>query len=538
MNTTRSLVPAILTAAITACGAPPEVPLYDDLGTFSRTVTSTAPEAQRYFDQGLRLTYAFNHAEAVRAFRYAAELDTTCAMCWWGMALALGPNINWPMDSAAEVRAVEAVRRASARAAGATPVEQALIAALAVRYGEPAGAGRASRDSAYAAAIRDVAALFPDDADAGVLASDAAMNLSPWNYWNPDGSPRQGTAELLTRLERVVAAFPDHPGACHFYIHAVEPVEPARALSCAERLAELMPGAGHLVHMPAHIYMRLGRFDKAVEHNVHGVEADEAYLREQRPGGVYPTLYYPHNWHFLSVAASMAGRSAEAIAAGRRTAAALTAATMREVPPVELYAPAALVMLARFARWQEILSEPAPPADLRYVTGMWHYVRGLAFAEGGMSDSARIEYDSLGAIAAAMPAGAVVGLNSTQVLLTIASRVLGSSLAAQAGHTDEAVRLLTQAVALQDGLTYDEPPAWYYPVRESLGAVLLRANRAAQAEAVFREDLRRNPGNGWSLFGLAQALRPQGKAAAADSANQAYRRAWARADTRLGGSSR
>jgi tetratricopeptide (TPR) repeat protein len=384
--------------------------------------------------------------------------------------------------------------------------------------------------------MQTLAARFPGDHDAAVLASDAAMNLSPWNYWNADGTPRPGTAELVARLEQVVAAAPDHPGACHFYIHALEPVEPAKALPCAERLASLMPGAGHLVHMPAHIYMRLGMFDQAVEHNVHGVEADEAYMRGQRPRGVYPTFYYPHNWHFLSVAASMAGRSAEAIRAGRRTAAAVPLATMRELPPIELYAPAALVMLARFGRWEQILAEPAPAPDLRYLSGMWRYARGLAYVETGRNDSARVELDSVRAIANAVPAGAIVGLNSSRTLLTIATEVLDASLAAREGRTDQAVRALTRAVRLQDGLTYDEPPPWYYPVRESLGAVLLRAGRAAEAEAVFREDLRKNPGSGWSLYGLARALRAQGNAAAADSADRAFRRAWARADVQLGAS--
>jgi tetratricopeptide (TPR) repeat protein len=361
------------------------------------------------------------------------------------------------------------------------------------------------------------------------------MNLSPWNYWNADGTPRPGTADVVATLERVLRSAPDHPGACHFYIHAVESVQPAKALPCAERLAELMPGAGHLVHMPAHIYMRLGMFDKAVEHNRHGVEADEAYLEGQRAGGVYPALYYPHNWHFMSVALSMAGRGAEAIAAGRRTVTAAPIPLMRELPTLELFAPAELVMLVRFGRWVEVLRQPAPPADFRYTTGMWRYARGLAFSEFGQADSARREADSLAAIAAALPQDAVVGLNSSKRLLTIASQVLAGDIAARRGRTDEAVLRLTDAVRLQDNLTYDEPPAWYYPVRESLGAVLLRAGRAAQAEAVFREDLRRNPGNGWSLYGLAQALRAQNKGAAADSADQAFRRAWARADFRPDG---
>jgi tetratricopeptide (TPR) repeat protein len=523
---------AFAVLGLAAC-ARTDVPLYGNLGSLHRNVTTRSAEAQRYFDQGLRLTYAFNHGEAIRSFTRATELDPSCAMCWWGIALAAGPNINWPMDPAGEAQALAAVGRARDAAAAASEVERALIEALAERYGAPPMAERAARDSAYARAMRGVAGRFPDDVDAAVLFADATMNLSPWFYWTPEGAPRPGTDDLLAALDRARAAAPDHPGACHFYIHAVETWYPERALPCAERLAELMPGAGHLVHMPAHIYFRLGRYDDAIEHNRHGAHADEAFFERRGPQGVYAALYYPHNYHFLSVAAAMAGRRAEALEAADRTLGATGWNRMRELPPLELFGPARVVTLARFGMWEAILRDSAPPADLHYTRGMWRHARGLAYAHTQRPDSAAAERAALAADSAALPADAVVGFNPPQRLLGIAALVLDGTIAARAGRTADAVRALQRAIGAQDSLIYDEPPPFYFPVRETLGEVLLAGRRPRDAEAVFREDLRRNPGNGRSLAGLREALRAQGRPAAADSADAQFRRAWARADVTI-----
>ncbi len=521
---------ALATVTLTAdCRTP--VPLYDDLGSFTHRISSRVPEAQRYFDQGLRLTYAFNHAEAVRAFDEAARRDDRCAICWWGVALAWGPNINIPMDSAGEAAAWAAIQEARRRAAHASEPERAYIEALAARHGVPAGADRARRDSTYATAMRSVRDRFAGDPDAAVLYADAMMNLRPWNYWQPDGSPYPGTEDILATLEGAVGSDSTHPGACHFYIHAVEKVQPERAVACAERLARLMPGAGHLVHMPAHIYFRVGRYGDAVAANEHASHADSVYLEGQRPGGgLYPLFYTPHNHHFRSAAAAMEGRFAAALDAARQTARLTPIDNVRAVPPAELYVPVPLYVLARFGRWDDILRETAPPAELRFTTGIWRYARGLAFAATGRADSARREAAALDSIVAATPAEAIIGLNSGRTLLEIASHALAGEIAARARLFGDAVRHLDAAIRLEDGLTYDEPPPWYFPVRHALGAVWLAADRPRDAEAVYREDLRRYPENGWSLIGLRNALRAQRQWAAADSADARFRQAWARAD--------
>ncbi len=523
-------------ALLAACGGS-DVPLYQDLGSFRRAVTTRSAEAQRWFDQGLRLAYAFNQAEAVRSFTRATVLDPSCAMCWWGIAYASGPNINIPMDSAGEVAAYAAAQRAWAVRDGATDVERGLVEAQVRRYGAEPMAARAARDSAYAAAMAALAERFPADDDVQVLAAEAAMLLRPWDYWRPDGSPYPGTTELVAKLETVVARDSTHPGACHFFIHAVEKFEPQRAVACAERLAALMPGAGHLVHMPAHIYFRVGRYADAVAANEHASHADSVYLEGRRDGGLYALFYTPHNHHFRAAAAMMEGRYAAALDAARASARLTPLANVQAVPPAELYVPVPLYVLARFGKWDEILREPPPAApELRFTKGIWHYARGLAFTATGRGDSARAEADSLHAIASAYPEDAIIGLNAGRALLGIADHALQGEMAARAGDTPGAVRHFDAAIALEDGLTYDEPPPWYYPVRQSLGAALLAARRAADAEAVYREDLRRYPENGWSLTGLREALRAQGKATAADSADAAFRRAWARADVTINAS--
>lgn len=514
------------------------VPLQQDLGQWHHAITTTSPWAQRYFDQGLRLTFAFNHAEAIAAYEQAMKFDPTCAMCEWGIALALGPNINMPMDAGAEKHAYDAIQKTLALADQASEPEQAYIRALAKRYGAEAGAEpgivRAARDSAYADAMREVAKQYPKDVDAAVLFAEALMDKQPWDYWTREGEPRGGTVEIVSTLESALAAAPDHPGACHFYIHAVEASpNPGRAVPCAEKLPGLMPGAGHLVHMPAHIYIRVGRYHDALERNVRAVEVDEHYIEGRHPSGVYPMMYYPHNIHFLWEAASIEGQRAVALKAAGKLAAHLPESAVRETPQLEAFFPITLFTWARFGLWGEILNAPAPPEDFHYATGIWHYARGLAFTEKGQFTRAQAELDLLRSIAAEMPKERMVGLNSASVLLRIAANVLAGELAAAKERVGEAIERFESAIADEERLTYEEPPAWYQPVRQFLGAVLFEAGMFAPAEAVYRRDLEKNPENGWSLYGLMQSLQAQKRTEEAAAVEQRFKQAWARADVTL-----
>lgn len=508
------------------------VPLMKDLGTLHHPITTSSTQAQRYFDQGLRLAYAFNHEEAHKSFQEAARLDPQCAMCYWGMALVLGPNINMPMDAAAEAPAHEAAQKAVSLADKASRAEQVYIRSLAVRYAGPGG-NRAALDKAYADAMREVARQFPDDPDAQALFAEAMMDLRPWDYWTKTGEPQPGTAELVATLEATIKKAPDHPGACHLYIHAVEAVKPQLAVPCAERLAKLMPGAGHLVHMPAHIYMRVGRYDDAVKSNVSAVSVDRHYIEGRKPEGLYPLMYYPHNVHFLWSAASMAGRSAEAIKAARQLATIVPDDAIKQVPPLEVFKPTALYALVRFGKWDEILKEPEPAKEFVYTRGVWHYARGLAFTAKGDLNKADHALGEVRMLSVEVPDTQMVGLNSASTLLQIAGHVLGGELAAHRGRIDDAVSQLRKGIELEDGLTYEEPPGWHAPVRQSLGAVLLAAGMAQDAEAVYLEDLARHADNGWSLFGLAQALQAQDRDKDAATIKKQFKRAWAKADVTL-----
>jgi tetratricopeptide (TPR) repeat protein len=515
------------------------VPLYDNLGSYGYPVTTATPLAQQYFDQGLRLYYAFNHAEAIRAFGEAARLDPQCAMCYWGIALAYGPNINMPMDSASGVAAHAAVQQALAVAASATPHERALIDALAQRYAALPGPDRAALDSLYARAMQRVADAFGDDPEANTLYAEALMDLSPWQYWNRDGSPRPYTPELLTRLEAVLAAHPDHPGANHFYIHAVEAVDPWRAVPMAERLAGLMPGAGHLVHMPGHIYVRVGRYMDAIRANEHAVHADETYIRDHNPAfGIYTAGYYPHNYDFLAFAASMIGRSRQALEAADRTAELVPAELLR-APGMTLlqnFVSRGVQMRVRFARWTEILEAPDVPADLPYARALQHYARGRAYAARGDVAAAESELARLRS-AARHPdlAEARLEFNGATDVLAIAVDVLAAHAAAARGDQRAAIASLRSAASREDDLLYGEPPEWSVPVRQELGTVLLAAGRAADAEAAFREDLERFPDNGWSLDGLARSLAAQGRRAEADAVRRRFEEAWRHADVAVPG---
>jgi len=510
-------------------------PLYDNLGTHHQKITTASAEAQAYFDQGLRLVYAFNYDEARRAFREAARRDGDCAMCYWGVALTYGSNYNSPTDAERERGAGEAIQTARANLGRATDREQAIIEALAVRHSPDAKGDRAALDRAYAAAMREVSRRFPDDLDAATLFADALMNLRPWHLWTEDGKPAPDTEEIVHTLERVLAAAPNHPGANHLYIHAVEASpDPGRATAAADRLGPLMPGAGHLVHMPSHIYLRVGRYADAVTANERAVAADRAYFKKSQSSPAYRMGYYPHNIDFIWLAASMEGRSADTIRAAREFRAAVPAEMVRTMPEMETGPAAPYFALARFGRWTEILQEKAPAAGQFYVMGAWHYSRGLAFAATGRAGQARAELTALRNLAARVPRDrTIAGFFKQADMLQLAGDTLAGEIAARGGDTTTAVRYFSEAIRAQDGHWFTEPPPWYFPVRQALGAALLEGGRPAEAEAVYRADLNRNPLNGWSLFGLAQSLHAQDRPAEASIVELRFQRAWAGADVTL-----
>jgi len=513
----------------------PTVPLFDNLGTHHYDITTSVPIAQRYFDQGLRLYYAFNHAEAIRAFEEATRQDPDCAMCYWGIALAYGPNINLPMDRAAGLAAYAALQKALEREAKASPNERSLIRALAARYAADPPHNRADLDAAYARQMGDVVRQYPDDLEAATLYAQSLMDLSPWNYWTAEGDPQPDTPTILAQLERVLARNPNHPGANHFYIHAVEAAEPERAVAAAERLAGLMPGAGHVVHMPGHIYIRVGRFLDAIAANEHAVHADETYIRDQSPAfGVYLAGYYPHNYDFLAFAASMIGRSRQAITAAEKIASLAPQEALREPGMTFLQHDLTrhLQMKVRFSRWDEILAAPAPPEDLPHARAMWNYARGRALAARGEIAPADEALEQLRATANdSAVAPQLVTFNTLGAVLAVAVEVLAGHIEAAKRNFPQAIRHLREAARLEDALTYGEPPEWSVPLRQELGRVLLRAGRAAEAEQAFREDLKRFPDNGWSLYGLEQALRARGRAAEADEVAARFSQLWSTADT-------
>jgi tetratricopeptide (TPR) repeat protein len=392
-------------------------------------------------------------------------------------------------------------------------------------------------DSAYANAMREVWSRFPADADVGALYAEALMDLNPWNFWTLDGKANPGTDEIVATLETVLRQAPGHPGANHYYIHAVEASPtPGRAIPSAQRLESLVPEAGHLVHMPGHIWNRIGRYAASETLNVRAARLDSVYIATHQPQGVYPMMYYPHNVHFIWSAACMAGRAGTALAAARRLTPLVPLAMLRQMPMLEFVSPTVYYTLVRFGRWADLLAEPAPPADLRFTRAMWHWARGLAFAATSKWPQARVALDSVRAIAAALPPEATVSLNSAPALLRLAGHTLAGETAARRGRIDEAVRHFRAAIAEESALRYDEPPAWFLPVRQQLGATLLAAGRIAGAETAYREDLEAYPENGWSLFGLAKCLRARQAYAEAVTVEERFRAAWSRADVTLVGS--
>ncbi|MCC6555313.1 MAG: hypothetical protein IT372_20320 [Polyangiaceae bacterium] len=510
--------------------------IFPDLGTLHYPVSTRSREAQAYFDQGLRLAYGFNHDEAARSFAMAARLDPGCAMCYWGVALTLGPNYNVPMLPERTRTMWEALQRAQAFAPRATPSERALIAALAKRYRGPepiAPEAQAPYDRAYANAMRDVARRFPGDADIQVLFAEALMDTNPWKLWSADGKPAPGTLEIAATLEGVLRRAPDHPGANHYYIHAMEASpDPGRALPSAQRLASLMPGAGHIVHMPAHIYQRVGRYADASEHNRRAAEVDLRYLSRTTPPGYYG-MYVGHNYGFLAYSASMEGRAAESIAAAREAARALPAAVVCAMPGFDFFAAEPLLVLVRFGRWRALLDEPRPPAKYQVQTGLWLHAHGMALASLGRTQEARADLDELRRLRAAAPADLMADLNPATQILDVAAKVLEARIAEREGRTADAIARYREAVAMEDRLSYAEPADWFYPTRHFLGAALLDAGKAAEAEAVYRDDLKKNPNNGWALLGLWRALEAQGRQPEAALAEAAFRAAWARSDLPL-----
>lgn len=508
--------------------APGSVPLMAKLGNWRRRIDTRLPLAQRYFDQGLRLYYAFNHKEALRAFREAQRLDPRCVMCVWGEAAALGPNINAPMDAAAERQAVAATQRAVAmvRRAPVDDEERMWVNAMAARYLGDATAGRAARDSAYAQAMGRIADATPNDPDAQAMAAEAVMNLAPWNYWTRDGRARPGTPRILRWLERGLLSAPDHPGLCHFYIHALEAAQPERAIACAERLAATMPGAGHIVHMPAHIYIRVGRWADAIEANRRAVHADDGYFDgpHTSDAAFYTAAYRSHNHHFLVLAGSMAGASQVAIAASNEAVAFVDHDAARAVPALQPMLAVPVQTLVTFGRWDEVLRTPLPPTDLRIATALTWYARGVAFAATNRSAEARATVDSVRGVARALDAGEV------RTVLEIAALAVEGEMALRGGDAARAVESFAQATKLEDSLGYMEPPTWYYPVRHSLGKALLAAGRSRDAEQAYRADLRRFPENVWSLRGLALSLRAQGRGDDATSVERRLSKAMRLAD--------
>jgi tetratricopeptide (TPR) repeat protein len=516
-------------------------PLYEDLGTFHYAITTKLPEAQNYFDQGMRLSYAFNHAEAIRAFRHAASLDPQCAMCYWGVAFALGPNINAPITEDAAKAAWEAIGQARGAGSSASEKERGFIEALAKRYTADPKADRPPLDKAYAEAMRDLVKRYPDDLEAATLFAQSLMDTAPWNYWDKDGKPREFTTDVLASLESVLGRQADHIGAIHLYIHAVEASpDPKRAEPYADKLAALVPAAGHLVHMPGHIYLRTGRYHDASQANDDAVKADAAYLKANRAAGnmTYEIGYIPHNFQFFVTSASLEGRQADALRAAEEVRARVPREMLRDpgmAGMVQHMSLAPLYTKTWFGLWDQVLADPAPPADLPFATAMSQTARGLAYAatgnlteaEAALAGVAKIKDDP------ALKTIFVSSVNSASAIVAIAHEVLSGEIATKRRRADGAAGHFARAAALEDDLIYMEPPDWPIPVRRLQGAALLELGRAKDAEAAFRGDLTKFPDNGWSLSGLQVSLEKQGKKGDAASTKARLTEMWKRSDVQL-----
>ena len=514
----------------------PVAPILPGMGTHSLPVTTSSKEAQRFFDQGLALTYAYNHAEAKRSFQEAARLDPNCAMAYWGWALVLGPNLNLPMMPDAVDEAYWAIQQANKHLDGTSAKEKAFIEALTTRYSKKAVDDRMSFDIAYHEAMKEVYAAYPGDADVASLYAATIMNLSPWNYWTKDASPRQRTQDAMAVLKKTVEAHSNHAGALHYYVHLVEEHYPELAEVSADSLIKVMPGSGHLLHMPSHIYMRVGRYADAFESNRLAVLADEGYITACREQGLYPAGYYPHNIHFQAWAAQREGRSDEALKASfkvgnkARESAELgqTWALHQSFYSMPYYT------LVRFGKWDEMLRQPPPPKTHIFARGVFHMGRGLAYIEKGQSQKASKELAMLRKVVGnKLAAEEFVGFSNAQTVLKIAENVLAGELALAGNRDKQALELLSTATRLEDSLMYNEPPDWLLPTRHNLGNALLEMGKPAEAETVYWEDLKRNPDNGYSLFGLHNALVAQEKSGDAELVKGRFDDAWAKADVQL-----
>jgi tetratricopeptide (TPR) repeat protein len=506
-------------------------PRLQNLGAHTFKVTTRSARAQLFVNQGLNLAYGFNHAEAARAFAEAARLDPSCAMAYWGHALVLGPNINATMTPDDEPTARELVQKAASLKARVTPRERDYIDALVTRYSGKSE-DRQKGDRAFADAMRAVSKKYPRDLDAATIFAEALMDLRPWNYWTRDGRPQDGMGEAVSALERVIAGNPKHPGALHYWVHVWESKDPERAEREADRLLPLMPGAGHIVHMPAHIFLRLGRYDDVVSSNQRAALADEDYIRQCRAQGMYPLGYYPHNLHFIWVGATMSGQAKLAVESARKTAAVVSNAAAEQIPAVQGFLVVPYYAMVRFGRWDDLIAEPKPEHETLFTRGVWHYARGTAFGAKGRMDEARQELASLETILAdpALPKMTPFSQNTAEAILRVAREVLAGDLALRRQDFTAAIATFDRAARLEDALVYTEPPDWHAPVRHWLGAALVEAGRHAEAETVYWEDLRRNRDNGWSLTGLRQALAAQGKKEEAALVDERLKKAWTRAD--------
>ena len=525
-------------------------PLFDNLGSFHHPISTNSALAQRYFDQAMVFYYAFNYAEAIRSFRAGARLDPNCAMFYWGEAQALGPHVNEPMDGKAASDAFFAVQKALTLASRASAVEREYIHALSQRYALTQQSSREQLDDAFAKAMLQLARRHPEDVDAATLFAESVMVLSPWNYWTSAGKPQPNTPKILEALEGVLVRAPRHPGANHYYIHAVEAVHPGRAERSAKVLETAAPGAGHLVHMPSHVYLLLGQYEKAAASNRQAAKADELYIAECKKQGFQPAgstskspatcgnhsyytqTYYPHDLHFLWYVQCMQGNSAGAAESAQKFVAAIPANAFLKYPTLEMFLPVKLLTMTRFGKWKQILHEPKPAPELSYTTAIWYYARGMAFCNTKQIERACSELQKLEALTtqSTQTATALYGGAPALQLVSLAEADLRGNLAMTGKRFKLATKHFEEAVALQDALPFSEPPAWYYPVRQSLAESYLARHKPKMAEEQYRQDLSKYPENGWSLFGLQKALRAQGKMTEADVVVERFKKAWRNAD--------
>lgn len=513
----------------------PGAPVFAGLGAHHMAVTAT-PEAQKFFDQGVNLAFGFNHAEAIRSFREAARLDPNCAMCWWGVAFALGSNINLPMPEDAVAPAWLALQNAQALAPKVSAREQAYIAALSRRYAENGKADRTALNEAFAQAMGDLARQYPDDLDAQTFWAEAMMDTQPWDYWQADAkTPKGHGADIVATLEKVLARDPNHPGALHLYIHAVEAsTTPERAEAAADRLLKLMPGAGHVVHMPSHIYYRIGRYADAAAANEAAAKVDETYIAACKAQGFYPAGYYGHNIHFLWTSSEMEGRYQAAIDASRRLVKAVDAPNLaKQISIAELYNFTPVVTLLRFGKYQEVLAEPAPDRALTLDTAMWLYAQAFAHANTGALKAARADRAKLAALQSAKWERYATFNVPAESMIQVALASVDGEIARKSGDLPGALAHFKAAMELERALPYTEPAYWHRPVAHLYGAALLEAGKPAEAEAVYRDSLSHYRRDGWTLMGLAKALEAQGKADEAARVRAEFDEAWGRADTRI-----